>query len=101
MDLAWFFAHPEIIGTLGSTILGIIIWGIRQEGKILAAEKRAELSDERIKALEARTSHVESQVDNIESGLTKELNEVKQSLARIEGYLKARCDSGDCMPGKF
>lgn len=44
------------------------------------------------KAHEKRIVHLENQVENIESGLTKELGEVKQSLARIEGYLKAKAE---------
>lgn len=75
MDLAWITGHWEQLGT----IVGFIVWIVRLEGKVLSAEKRL--------------SHVEGQVENIESGLTKELGEVKQSLARIEGYLKAKAET--------
>lgn len=80
MEFAWISGHWDQLGT----IVAFIVWLIRMEGKVLNSEKRI--------------THIENQVDNIESGLSKELSEVKQSLARIEGYLKARCDSGDCMP---
>ena len=68
----WFHEHwPEI-----TSIVGFVVWLVRLEGKTLNNDKRL--------------SHVETQVENLESGLTKELSEVKQSLARIEGYLKAK-----------
>lgn len=68
-----------------TALVGFGIWLLRLEGKNDANAKRADIMD-------ARVSHLEGQVDNIESGLTKELGEVKQALARIEGYLKAKSE---------
>lgn len=63
----------ELVG-----IVSFIVWLVRLEGKTLNNEKRI--------------THAETQIENLESGLTKELSEVKQSLARIEGYLKAKAE---------
>jgi hypothetical protein len=72
--MSWAHEHwQEII-----SIVGFVVWLVRLEGKTVNSEKRI--------------CHLESQVENIESGLTKELGEVKQSLARIEGYLKAKSE---------
>lgn len=90
VDVAWMFDHIEAFGIMAGGFLALVIWGIRLEGKVLNSEKRLDVA-------EARITHNENQIENIESGLSKELNEVKQSLARIEGYLKARCDQGDCV----
>ena len=61
------------------SVVGFIVWLVRLEGKTMNNDKRL--------------THVETQVENLESGLTKELSEVKQSLARIEGYLKAKSET--------
>jgi hypothetical protein len=60
------------------SFVGFMVWLVRLEGKTLNNDKRL--------------THVEAQVENLESGLTKEMSEVKQSLARIEGYLKAKAE---------
>lgn len=61
-----------------SAIVGFVVWLVRLEGKTLNNEKRLD--------------HAECQLETLENGLTKELAEVKQSLARIEGYLKAKAE---------
>jgi hypothetical protein len=61
------------------TFVALIVWLVRLEGKTMNNEKRLD--------------HAEQQLDNLESGLVKELGEVKQSLARIEGYLKAKAET--------
>lgn len=65
--------------TILTSIIGLIVWLVRLEGKTLNSEKRI--------------SHLEVQMENLESGLTKEMGEVKQALARIEGYLKAKAEN--------
>lgn len=83
MDLA------AIVQTYWPVILGFvatIVWSIRQEGQILMLKDRQTIA-------EGRLAHHDSQIDLLESGLSKELNEVKQSLARIEGYLKAKAEN--------
>lgn len=57
---------------------GFGVWLVRLEGKSNHNDKRL--------------SHLEVQVENLESGLVKEMSEVKQALARIEGYLKAKAE---------
>jgi hypothetical protein len=61
-----------------SFLVGFIVWLVRLEGKTLNNDRRI--------------SHAEQQIENIENGLTKQLGEVKQALARIEGYLKAKAE---------
>ena len=58
------------------TLIGLIVWFVRLEGKTLNNDKRL--------------THTEHQVENLESGIVKEMSEVKQALARIEGYMKAK-----------
>jgi hypothetical protein len=73
--VSWAHEHwQEIIA-----LVGFIVWLVRLEGKTVNNEKRI--------------CHVETQVENLESGLVKEMSEVKQSLARIEGYLKAKAEN--------
>lgn len=73
----WVEAHWQSI----SAIIGFIVWLVRLEGKVQHTEKRI--------------CHMEVQVETLESGLVKEMSEVKQALARIEGYLKAKSESND------
>ena len=70
----WFSEHLQEI----LSIIGFIVWLVRLEGKTNHNDKRL--------------AHVEAQVENLESGLVKEMTEVKQALARIEGYLKAKAE---------
>lgn len=56
-------------------------------------ESRTSSNSNAIAAMERRIEHLETRTDNIESGLAKEISEVKQALARIEGYLKGRKES--------
>jgi hypothetical protein len=75
--VSWVHEHwQEII-----SLLGLIVWLVRMEGKTTHNEKRI--------------SHLETQVETMESGLVKEMSEVKQALARIEGYLKAKSEKFD------
>ena len=72
--MSWAHEHwPEI-----TALVGFIVWLVRLEGKTDNNDKRA--------------GHMEVQMENLESGLVKELGEVKQALARIEGYLKAKSE---------
>jgi hypothetical protein len=64
-------SHWEII--LG--VIGFGVWLVRLEGKTLNNEKRID--------------HLDQQINTMEGALVKELSDVKQSLARIEGYLQA------------
>jgi len=75
MDLALISTHWPTFASL----MGLVIWLVRMEGKTLNNEKRLD--------------HAEAQLDNLESGLVKEINEVKITLARIESYLKAKAEN--------
>jgi hypothetical protein len=72
--VTWIHEHWQELLSL----LGLIVWLVRMEGKTTHSEKRI--------------CHLEQQVENLESGLVKEISEVKQALARIEGYLKAKSE---------
>ena len=75
--MSWAHEHwQEII-----SMIALIVWLVRLEGKTVNNEKRI--------------CHIEAQVENLESGLVKEMSEVKQALARIEGYLKAKSEKFD------
>lgn len=73
--MTWMSDNWQLFGS----VIGFIVWLVRLEGKTLNNEKRLD--------------HAECQLETLENGLTKELAEVKQSLARIEGYLKAKAES--------
>lgn len=66
--------------------LGLVVWLVRIEGESNNTRERL--------------SHLEAQVESIEGSLVREIGAVKEALARIEGYLKARCDQGDCVGSK-
>lgn len=58
--------------------VGFIVWLVRLEGKILNNENRL--------------CHLETEVESMHNGIQKELTQVKEALARIEGYLKAKSE---------
>jgi hypothetical protein len=64
--------HWQIV----TATVGFIVWLVRLEGQGSNREKRL--------------TYLETQVENLESGLVKEMSQVKEALARIEGYLKAK-----------
>ena len=70
----WILEH----GFLVVSSIGFIVWLVRIEGKTMNNEKRVD--------------HLETQVETMESGLIQQLSDVKQALARIEGYLKAKAE---------
>jgi hypothetical protein len=70
-------SHWQVI----TGIIGLIVWLVRLEGKTLNNEKRID--------------HLDQQVNTMEGALVKELSDVKQSLARIEGYLQATKEHED------
>lgn len=75
--MSWVHEHMQEL----VSFVGFIVWLVRLEGKTTHNEKRL--------------THVEQQVENLESGLVKEMSEVKQALARIEGYLKAKSEANN------
>lgn len=70
----WLEAHWQTM----TGLIGLVVWLVRLEGQGVNRERRL--------------THLEQQVENLESGLVKEISEVKQALARIEGYLKAKSE---------
>lgn len=73
----------ELLGTLGGGSLTFIIWLVRLEGRLKQNEKDIFENAKDIDILRARHEDLDSRV-------LKELMEVKQSLARIEGRLEER-----------
>lgn len=70
----WVETHYQSIAAL----IGFVAWLSRLESKVRVSEKRID--------------HIDHCIESIEDGMMKELSEVKQSLARIEGYLKAKSE---------
>lgn len=60
-------------------VIGLIVWLIRLEGKVLAAEKANTETQKDVDAL--RIDH---------SKIAEDLSRIRESLARIEGSLIAR-----------
>lgn len=76
--IEWALEHPEFPTTLIATIVGFVVWLVRLEGKTTNNDKRL--------------CHLEVEVEQMNSGISKELTQVKEALARIEGYLKAKAE---------
>lgn len=73
----------ELLGTLAGGALTFIVWIVRLEARIKAGEKDViELSKD-VDILRARHEDLDSRV-------LRELMEVKQALARIEGRLEIK-----------
>jgi hypothetical protein len=70
-----------IIAFIISVVVGTILWGSRLESKNKACEDRLNSHSKQI-------DHLQNRVDVMENGLSKELTQVREALARIEGYLK-------------
>jgi hypothetical protein len=66
-------------------VIGIIIWAIRQEGKIGHLEDKLNGTQRDVDDL--RTRH-----ESLDSKIVQELASLKESVARIEGYLKAKTE---------
>jgi hypothetical protein len=64
-----------------TALIGLIVWLVRLEGKTLNNDKRL--------------CHLEAEVESMHNGIQKELTQVKEALARIEGYLKAKAEFND------
>lgn len=77
----------EALATLGGGALTFIIWLVRLEGRLKQNERDITENAKDIDILRARHEDLDSRV-------LKELMEVKQSLARIEGRLEGRNGHG-------
>lgn len=66
-------------------VVGVVIWAIRQEGKISHLNDR--LVDTQRDVDDLRVRH-----ENLDSKIVQELVHLKESVARIEGYLKAKTE---------
>jgi hypothetical protein len=73
------FEAASLVIVILSETIAVIVWLVRLEGKTKNNEKRID--------------HLSVQVETMESGLVREMSEVKQALARIEGYLKAKAET--------
>lgn len=76
--IEWIVDHPEPVLSLVMTFLGFGVWLVRLEGKTTNNDKRL--------------CHLEAEVESMHSGIQRELTQVKEALARIEGYLKAKSE---------
>jgi hypothetical protein len=72
--MEWITVHWEFL----AAVVSFVVWLTRLEGKTLQSEKRLD--------------RAETQIENLESGLSLELGKVREALARIEGYLKAKSE---------
>lgn len=66
-------------------VIGAVIWAIRQEGKI------AHLHD-KINGTQRDVDDLRVRHENLDSKIVQELVHLKESVARIEGYLKAKTE---------
>jgi hypothetical protein len=66
--------------TLGSMILGFIVWLVRLEGRVNYQKTEGERTQKELDSLVIRH-------ESLDCELVKELGRVRESLARIEGRL--------------
>lgn len=71
----------EAFGSILVASAGVIVWLVRLEGRIKQSERDIQNVDKAVDILTARHEDLDSRV-------LKELMEVKQALARIEGRLE-------------
>lgn len=66
-------------------VFGLIVWAIRLEGKVLNLEKHQSETQKDVDAIR--------ELQNIrESKVAEQLAQMRESLARIEGYLRLKGD---------
>jgi DNA-binding FrmR family transcriptional regulator len=70
-----------------ASLLGIVIWGIRLEGRTNAVEKTTDHNGEQITALNQRMNDVDSQVL---AKLTKIIERLSFIEGKLEGYNEAK-----------
>jgi hypothetical protein len=78
----------EIIISMLLTVSGAIVWLVRLEGRIKQNERDVQNVDKAVDILTARHEDLDSRV-------LRELMEVKQALARIEGSLYTKRHLGE------
>lgn len=66
-------------------VIGTVVWAIRQEGKI------AHL-DDKLNGAQRDVDDLRVRHENLDSKIVQELVHLKESVARIEGYLKAKTE---------
>ncbi len=66
-------------------VIGAVIWAIRQEGKI------SHLAD-KLNGTQRDVDDLRVRHENLDSKIVQELAHLKESVARIEGYLKAKTE---------
>lgn len=70
----------ESIGVLFLAFVSVVVWLVRLEGRVNANEKSNDRTQEDVNQL--RVKH-----EALDSGLVKELTQIKITLARIEGFM--------------
>lgn len=70
----------ELIWTVGVAGVGLVVWLVRLEGKVLANERANVETQKDVDAL--RIEH-----NSLNHQTVKQLSEIRESLARIEGRL--------------
>ena len=73
----------ESIVVLFLAFVSVVVWLVRLEGKVNATEKANDRTQEDVNQL--RIKH-----EALDSGLVKELTQIKITLARIEGFMSTK-----------
>lgn len=69
------------------TIVGLIVWLVRLEGKGDEFKKTNEINQKYIERVEKQVDALEIKHQQLDSKLVQQLADVRESLARIEGAL--------------
>jgi hypothetical protein len=67
-------------------VVGLIVWFVRLESRVTRGDERNADNTQRIELLNAKHESLDSKV-------VEQLSEVRESLARIEGFLGSKSNS--------
>lgn len=86
----------EAIFSGGISLIGVIVWFVRLEGRVNYNEKvneqRSEAKQAQIDAIKAQFTELRVKHDELDSKIVNELAKVREGLARIEGFLQRSKD---------
>lgn len=94
--------HLDAIVSASGAAIGIIVWLVRLEGRISAQDKALEHEQS---SQEQINTGIQGQIDGMRHAhsllnetVVKAVTEVKESLARIEGFFKGRFGNDERLP---
>lgn len=85
-----------LLASIALLVTGVV-WAVRQEGRINYLERIVDAQSEELKALRTLIDHTDNKIATVESKIVHELSKgreemasIREMVARIEGFLKAK-----------